>query len=50
MKSSWKNLYTKNFLLKENIELRDEIEQKVREYYDISLTKKDDTSTKNEKK
>ena len=37
-------------LLKENIELRDEIEQKVREYYDISLTKKDDTSTKNEKK
>lgn len=37
-------------LLKENIELRDEIEQKVREYYDISLVKKDDTSTKNEKK
>ena len=37
-------------LLKENIELRDEIEQKVREYYDISLTKKDDTYTKNEKK
>ena len=37
-------------LLKENIELRDEIEQKVREYYDISLTKKDDISTKNEKK
>ena len=37
-------------LLKENMELRDEIEQKVREYYDISLTKKDDTSTKNEKK
>ena len=37
-------------LLKENVELRDEIEQKVREYYDISLTKKDDASTKNEKK
>lgn len=34
-------------LLKENIELRDEIEQKVREYYDIALPKKEDTSSKN---
>ena len=33
-------------LLKENIELRDEIEQKVREYYDIALPKKEDTSSK----
>ncbi|CCY79145.1 protein RecA [Mycoplasma sp. CAG:877] len=33
-------------LLKENIELRDEIEQKVREYYDIVLPKKEDTSSK----
>ena len=33
-------------LLKENLELRDEIEQKVREYYDIALPKKEDTSSK----
>lgn len=33
-------------LLKENIELRDEIEQKVREYYDIALPKEEDTSSK----
>ena len=33
-------------LLKENIELRYEIEQKVREYYDIALPKKEDTSSK----
>lgn len=33
-------------LLKENIELRDEIEQKVREYYDIALPKKEDASSK----
>ena len=33
-------------LLKENMELRDEIEQKVREYYDIALPKKEDTSSK----
>ena len=33
-------------LLKENIELRDEIEQKVREYYDIASPKKEDTSSK----
>ncbi len=33
-------------LLKENVELRDEIEQKVREYYDISLKKNDDNSSK----
>lgn len=33
-------------LLKENIELRDEIEQKVREYYDIALPKKEDTLSK----
>ena len=33
-------------LLKDNFELRDEIEKKVREYYDIDLTKEDDT-TKN---
>lgn len=33
-------------LLKENIEFRDEIEQKVREYYDIALPKKEDTSSK----
>lgn len=33
-------------LLKDNIELRDEIEKKVREYYDIDLTKEDDTTKK----
>ena len=33
-------------LLKDNFELRDEIEKKVREYYDIDLTKEDDTTKK----
>ena len=33
-------------LLKENVELRNEIEQKVREYYDISLKKDEDSSSK----
>ncbi len=33
-------------LLKENVELRDEIEQKVREYYDISLKKNEDNTSK----
>ena len=33
-------------LLKDNFELRDEIEKKVREYYDIDLTKEDDTTRK----
>ncbi len=33
-------------LLKENVELRNEIEQKVREYYDISLKKDEDISSK----
>ena len=33
-------------LLKDNLELRDEIEKKVREYYDIDLTKEDDTTKK----
>ncbi len=33
-------------LLKDNIELRDEIEKKVREYYDIDLTKEEDTTKK----
>lgn len=33
-------------LLKDNFELRDEIEKKVREYYDIDLTKEDDTIKK----
>ena len=33
-------------LLKNNFELRDEIEKKVREYYDIDLTKEDDTTKK----
>ncbi len=33
-------------LLKENVELRNEIEQKVREYYDISLKKNEDSSSK----
>ncbi len=33
-------------LLKDNFELRDEIEKKIREYYDIDLTKEDDTTKK----
>ena len=33
-------------LLKDNFELCDEIEKKVREYYDIDLTKEDDTTKK----
>lgn len=33
-------------LLKDNFELRDEIEKKVREYYDIDFTKEDDTTKK----
>ena len=33
-------------LLKDNFEIRDEIEKKVREYYDIDLTKEDDTTKK----
>ena len=33
-------------LLKDNFELRDEIEKEVREYYDIDLTKEDDTTKK----
>lgn len=33
-------------LLKDNFELRDEIEKKVREYYDIDLTKEYDTTKK----
>ena len=32
-------------LLKDTPELRDEIEKKVREYYDISLDKKEETKT-----
>ena len=33
-------------LLKDNFELRDEIEKRVREYYEIDLTKEDDTTKK----
>ena len=33
-------------LLKENTELRDEIERQVREYYDIALPSKEDSSSK----